>query len=360
MALFQNVQEEFQWEEYLRANFDVKNTPSDELRICCFVCGDTKYKLYVNPTKRHWHCFLCTFGSGQFDTFDFVSKAENVPRARIITRLLREYARTTPDDPMFQLRAYDEAEPTKAVPIQPIKVLSGLPSAAKLLTERTEESAPFWDYLISRGLTPQEIFGVRIHYIAARSFASYDTRGKYRGDIGYRIITPIYGGNKELVSWQARVVDPNHVGHDKYLTAPESEIAKTLWPCVQPYGKHAVLVEGVLDCVSMRRIPSVSAYATFSKKISLDQIRLLKSWGVTELTVFWDKKDARKEIIHAVKELHMHFTKVYVSKMTTWPSNKDPGSLLTDPDGARIIQEALDDKLDTYDSLSYGKWQLTF
>lgn len=361
MTLFPRIQDEFEWEEYLRDHFQVKNTPSDELRVCCFVCGESGFKLYVNPVKKKFNCFKCSFSSGKFDTFDFVSKAENIPRHKAVKRLLQEYSRTTPDDPLFVFKQITEEQQeaeTKAPTITPIKIIAGLPPGSQLLSSRTEVSAPFWDYLINRGLTENEIRAVRFHFIPEASCVVYDSKNKRRGDVGRRVLVPIYGGHNELVSWQCRVIEPDYPGHDKYLTAPESELAKTLWPYVPPYGTHAVLVEGVLDALSVRRIPEVSAYATFTKKISIEQILRLKSWGVEEVTVFWDRRDARKEIIRAVPELHMHFRKVYVSNMTGWPANKDAGNMLAEPDGADKLKLALEDRVDTYDPLEYSRWQL--
>lgn len=357
--LFARVQQEFDWDEYLRTNFETKTTPSDEIRIHCFACGDDKFKLYVNPVKRKWNCFKCGFKSGKCDTFDFVAKAEHIPRHKAIERIVREYARTTPDD-LLEAVQTQQTEDSHTRSSQTIKKLSGLPKGATLLSSRTEESKKFWDYLISRGLTEREIIGVRAHYIAAQSCIVYDAKQRRRGDVGNRLLFPIYGGDNSLVSWQARVVDPDYQGHDKYLTAPESELTKTVWPYVKPHGNTAVLTEGILDALAVRRLPQVSAYSTFSKKISLEQMLLLKSWGVTEVTVFWDKRDALKEIVKAVPDLQMHFNKVYVCRMTNWPVEKDPGNMLAEIKGSDTIMEALNDRVDTYDSLEFARWQLAW
>lgn len=359
--LFRSVQEDFDWDGYVRSNLEVKYTPSDELRVCCFACGDDDFKLYVNPVKKKFNCFKCGFSSGKYDTFDFVSRAEKLPKHLIIKRLVQEYARTTPDDPMLFIRQTDDAiHIIEPVVTAPIKTLKGLPRTCRPLTERTQESAPFWDYLISRGLTEYEIRAIRFHFVPETISTVYDAKGRRRGNIGRRVVVPIYGGDNALVSWQARVVSPEYTGNDKYLTAPESELAKTFWPYVRPYGNRAILVEGVLDALAVRRIPETSAYATFSKKISLEQILLLKSWGIEEVLVFWDRKDARKEIVRAVPDLHMHFNKVYVSRMTNWPAHKDAGNMLAEVNGTDMLKLALEDRVDTYDTLEYSKWQLTF
>lgn len=356
MARFLRVQQEFDWALYLQERFTVKPTPGGELRINCVNCDDTKFKLYVNPERRQFCCFKCSFTSGKFDTFDFVSRAEGITVAQAIIRVVREYAEVTPVDPQDALHRDEYVAPIHAV----IKTLDGLPAAARPLIHNLGDAAPFWDYLTHRGVTAAEIRAVRFHYIPDQVCALHDSNGKYRGDVGRRLLVPIYGGYNSLVSWQARVIDPSYPGHDKYITAPESELAKTVWPYVPPYANHAVLVEGVLDALSVRRCPEVSAYATFTKKISQEQIQKLKEWGVEEVTLFWDKKDALTEIKKAVPDLHMHFKKVYVCWMWDWPKTQDAGNLLTADDGVAKLQRALSERVDTYDGLEFGKWAVTW
>lgn len=358
--LLRKVKREFDWDSYVKEHHTIKYTPSDELRICCPSCHDDKFKLYVNPVKKTFHCFKCSFSMKNFDVFDFVSLSEGISRMQAMERTVREYARTTPSDDEWDQQALVHIVETPHAVNQSIRTLSGLPQGLKPLTERTVTSAKEWDYLTNRGITPDEIRAMRIHYTDEAVLPVYDDNHKRRGDLANRVVIPIYGGAHELVSWQARSVNPDCPKEERYLTAPESDLGKTLWPFVKPHGKHAILVEGIFDCLSVRRIPGVSAYATFTKKISLDQILKLRAWGVDEITLFWDKRDAKPEMIRAIPELHMNFSKVYVSRMTGWPDNLDAGNMLADSRGADKLKEALEDSLDTYDSVEFVKWQLSF
>jgi len=355
--LFPNIQEAFEWEDYVTTHLDVKRTSGEEIRACCFVCDDTKHRLYINPEKGKWNCFKCGFKSGKFDVFDFVAKQENIPRHRVIARLLQEYKRTTPNDPMFDLLSKAKEEILPTVSLTPIK-LAKMPEEAKLLDPVAHAAG--YEYLIDRGMTPQEIKAIRVHFVPEKVCRVFDAKGNMRGDVGRRLIFPVYGGNNDLVSWQARVIDPEYPRHDKYLVCPESEIVRTLWPYVPPTGTHAVLTEGILDTLAVRRVQGMNAYATFSKKISIDQIFKLKEWGVKTVTVFWDRKDAKKEIIKAAKELLMHFDQVFVCWMKNWPKNKDPGNMLAVPEGSDILKSALLDCLDVTNSLEYAKWQISW
>lgn len=360
--LIRRVKQEFEWESYVRDNFVIKETPSDELRICCFSCADDKFKLYVNPVKGVFNCFKCDFNARKYDVFDFVAKAEAIGRSQAMARLIREYGRTTPEDDDFETQMQQgltggevSANPIYSL-LSDVKVLTGMPDGLLPLTARTEQSARFWDYLVQRGLTPAEILAVKFYYSPLTRHRISDSKGRNKGDLANRVVWPVYGGANQLVSWQSRAIGPDSM---KYLTAPESELAKTVWPFVRPSTKHAVLCEGMFDCLATRRA-GVDAYATFSKKISTEQMLRLKSWGIEEVTVFWDRRDAKREIMSAVTDLHMQFKRVYVCWMTDWPATQDAGNMLAEPQGADMLRKALEHKVDTYDSLEYTKWQILF
>ena len=357
--LIKNVKLEFDWDSYVQEQYSIKWTPSDEMRICCPMCGDDKYKLYVNPKKKLFNCFKCNFKLGNYDVFDFVAITEHITRHQALVRLIREYASVTPEDDEFEAAIHaglDEAMEAANTRLGDIKTIKALPVGLKPLLEDNPETHKFWTYLTNRGLTPNEIRAIQVHYTPESSLGIHDDKGKRRGDIANRVIWPIYGATNQLVSWQARDISGD--GSLKYLMAPETEPHRTLWPYVRPYGKHAVVVEGVLDCLAVRRIPETSAYASFSKKISLDQILRLKTWGVEEVTLFWDKRDAKPEMVKALSELHMHFSKVYVCRMIGWLPEQDAGNMLADPQGTDKLKEALQDRVDTYDSLELAKWRI--
>jgi hypothetical protein len=87
---------------------------------------------------------------------------------------------------------------------------------------------------------------------------------------------------------------------------------------------------------------------------------LLKAWGIEEVTLFWDKRDAKKEMLQAIPELQMQFKKVYVCRMDDWPKEQDPGNLLADSEGSAKLMLTLNNKVDTYDALEFASWTLAF
>jgi hypothetical protein len=102
----------------------------------------------------------------------------------------------------------------------------------------------------------------------------------------------------------------------------------------------------------------MSAYATLGKKISYDQIALLKSWNITSVVLFWDKKDAKREMLSAIESLKLHFDEILVPDFTDWPADKDSGDTLNWEAGAVLLNDILTNKLISVDSLEFSVWAL--
>lgn len=355
--IMREIQYNFDWAGYIEEHFTPKKSGNGEYRINCFSCGDTKYKLYVNPDKGMFNCFKCGFRTGVYDVFDFVAQTEGISKYKAQIRLAREYQRTTPTDLYDSVYNSLYGEDEEPFPYE-IRAISGLPTAAKKLA--LPATGPAWDYLLGRGFTIDDVLDLSVHAVGSGDSPIFDADGKRRGNLEDRVIFPVYGGDRDLVSWQARTIDPNYAFNDKYMACPGSDLAKTLYPYVEPYADHVVLVEGILDAVAVRRVGEpVSAYAVFGKKLSEEQMLLLQSWGVKEVTLFFDKKDAKKEMIKIVEELKMKFSKIYVLNMEDWPRTQDAGDCLKLENGTELIASVLQNKVDVY-SLQYERWKMTF
>lgn len=353
IRILRKIRKEFDYQEYLELNFSVKYSGSGELRICCPNCGDGSYKLYVNNQKKVFNCFKCDFNIGNYDVFDFVATCENISRPQAQMRLMREFAEVTPDwhEISFEVDEHSpEAAKTK------IKALDGLPKGVKPLND--PNAAPqqrYWKYLLERGFTEGEVRATKAHYVPVPTYSVFDANKKNRGNIGHRILFPVYGGHNELVSWLARSIDGTE---PKYFNAPDSEASRTLWPYVPLKGQRAVIVEGLIDALAVRR-QGFAAYATLGKKISYDQIELLKRWNVTSVVLSWDKKDAKKEMVKAIDTLKLHFDEVLVPDYTGWPTDKDPGDTLNWEEGETLLKDMLSNKLIDVNSLEFAAWNLT-
>lgn len=270
------------------------------------------------------NCFKCEFSSRSYDVFDFVATSEGITRGKAMLRLASEYADQTPTWAELEVIETDEDDPEAPTVLSTIP---SLPSRAKPLTEPSEapeEQKPFWDYLLGRGLTIIEVLAIKTHYITAEDAPFYDHTGKYRGNLSSRVIIPVYGPGGVLVSWLGRTIIKDK--EPKYFNAPNSDISKVLWPNATPSDSRVVLVEGVLDALAIRRL-GIPAYAVFGKKISLDQQLILKQWGVSSIVLFWDKRDAIKDMRRAAMSLNMHFD-VTIADLRDWPSKLDAGDCL--------------------------------
>jgi DNA primase len=362
--ILRRIRKEFDFETYIGEHYQTKRTSRDnEVRVCCPSCGDSKYKLYVNNEKKMFNCYKCDFSSGNFDVFDFVAITEGLSRGAATLRLAAEFAPTTPltmEECMAKLEgSYVDVVEDEAGKSSDIQFIDGLPPEASLLlgdplvNKLVEDE--FWMYLNEvRGLTHEEVKAAKIHYVAHTS-VPVEKNGKYAGDIGRKIIFPVYGPGGRLVSWLSRPITEDYKG-PKYVNCPGSELNRTLWPFIEPHVGAVVLVEGIFDCMAVRRLgPPFSAYVTFGKKIGHDQIEHLKAWGVEDVTVFYDP-DAKRDIVRAVNELKMHFN-CSVPNLSEWPSGSDPGDMLNDPDGVEHLERALCNPIDV-DSLEYVAWQI--
>jgi DNA primase len=352
------LRDNFDWTDYVETHYEVKYS-GEELRVNCPnpECDDRKYKFYVNPGKRQYYCFKCKASSRRDPTpITFVCWTEGLTKMQAIIQLLNELEETTADqaewEEQVQARMQDEGDPARP---NTLRTISRLPEVCVPIVD-TATHGPFLEYLLGRGLTLQEIFDVgKVHCVPQETHLLYDpdTR-ELKGDIGRRIVWPVYGSGGNLVSWVSRDIEGVH--EIKYLNAPNSDLSKTFWPFCKPFGDTVVLVEGILDAYAVRRIPETSAYACFTKYVSDAQKALLKGWEVKNVVLAWDKKDAKPEMIAAVEDLKTHFN-VFVASQHNLPKHEDCGDTLRKADGVPILEEALT-PIDVY-SIEYEKWKVT-
>jgi DNA primase len=303
-----------------------------------------------------FNCYKCDFHTGNYDVFDFVAITEDIPRGLAVLRLAREFAPTAPltideiRDRAAEIYLDTDAEDEKP---SDIKTIDSLPKDSTLLDWDIDSQHKFRNYLLGRGLTKEEILMSKTHFVWRQSVIVKNDNGDEVGDVGRRVLWPVYGPNGSLVSWVARATDDRE---PKYLNCPDSEVNRTLWPFVPPHTGSVILVEGILDCIAVRRLGApFSAYCTFGKKLNQDQMNHLKEWGVSEVILFWDP-DAKKDIVKQVEDLKMQFDEVFVANFSEWPRDKDAGDMLKESDTIHI-ENAVCNPIDV-NSMDYIKWQM--
>lgn len=354
--VLRQVKEDFDWKYYVESHYEVKYAQGKnglELRVCCPHCGETGFKCYINPDRKAFYCFKCDFNVRNYDLFDFVSLTEGISRGVALLNTIQEYKPRAPTDAEVE-SFLQEPEESEASNVSNVRYLDGLPKEAVPL--KAETGNVYWEYVQSRGFTKEDLRICNLHYVPIRC-PVYNKAGKYTGNLQHRILFPIYH-NRKLSGWIARSILDN--GSGKYLNSPDTDISKTLWPFSKPYGSEVVLVEGIIDALAVRRVSGVSSYATFGKRISEDQIQVLKQWEVESVVLWYDKKDALSDMKRAVEQLKMHFKQVFVLRLEDWPADKDAGNCLSDTRGTAMIEEALTQRINVYDPLEYAKWTRTF
>lgn len=355
--LIRFIKKNFLYHEYIE-NQGLATTPagnSCEIRICCPKCEESDFKCYVNDEKKTFCCFKCDFGHyGNGDVFDFVANIESIPVSAALQRLCADYRSVTPEDIQFEEEEDAEISPPS---FETIKTIEDLPLGSYVISEDDPDAQPYIEYLKGRGLTMEDILATNAHYTS--SLARHKKKDGKRVHIGNRVLWPIYGGKGDLVSWLTRAIseDPEKK-HIKYINCPDTELSKTFWPFVPmaPGKTEAVICEGLIDALSLRRA-GFAAFATFGKKMSEEQILLLKHWGVDSITLFYDQ-DAKKEVIKLVDSLKLRFQRVFVVDTSDWPRGQDSGSLLAREDGCQILEKTLSKRIIVTDELAFLKWRL--
>ena len=343
------IRKGFDWDSYVYEHFDVKNAVGAERRVCCPFCGERKHKMYVNIDKRYFICFKCQTSSRNADVFDFIAANEGLNRNQAIMQCLTNYTEVCPTAEEIEEALREAAEVKEAEENSTIKTIESLPSYASPLSKHPNDTA--FRYLLDRGVTKQEILDMQTHFIPKGEYP-LEVGGKYYGNMANRVLWPIYGGSNQLVSWIARTIDPN-VKDRKYINCPKSELAKTVWPYVPPRGSEVVLVEGILDCLAVRRL-GFDCYATFGKAVSKDQRELLQEWKVSEVILCYDK-DAKNDTLRTAEALKIHFS-IYVPEGFL-TGDADPGDTLNNEELKDELSEVLNNSI-SVDSSMFLKWRM--
>jgi DNA primase len=282
---------------------------SEEHRVCCFNCTDTKHHMYVNVVKKRWICFKCGYGDArQFPGTSwlprFMSDVEGISIQEAINRL-REHVVVHEQDLAEYLEAAFDDVPEKK---KELRTISLPEDTFKPIRSDSRWGSKYKAYLTKRGM-PSEMW------------EPYDLR--YCVDHEFQINS--VGKNP---SWRRRIVVPVRDLQGNYRTAvarsigtkgtpwsnwPDSDIADVLWPLGRvelgewaPYefGEKVVLVEGIFDAITVNHyVPGMRALCTFGKKIGRAQTSLLYDLGIDKITIAWDR-DAKEQIRRAAIRLN--------------------------------------------------------
>ena len=286
-----------------------------------------KYKLSINSETGAFMCNDCGWkGNALQEFFDEGSQ---------FFAGMKIYRKTDIAESTSSFRSYNH-----------IEWRDGIPSPGKLKPILSlDPGHPAINYLKNRGVTDKDCEAYDIKYCSHGYYNFCSKMGTTSG----RIIFPIYMCSK-LVGWQARQIDRNgqdrEVWHGdeigwwkpkkvklsdgkitysdyevpKYYTCPGMHRSRSLlnFDYAIKDSDMVVVVEGPIDCIKVGE----RSVATFGKKITKDQIRILKSNWSKILMILDEEVDISEPWF---KELENSFDGVYFVWMKL--SNfEDPGS----------------------------------
>ena len=225
-------------EDWIEQNIDtqIKYTGNEEeIHICCPVCGEHRYRLYIGLKNGLLYCHNCGFKGSVVNLIQYV---ENISYTRAMERFTEVQGSIVLPQNAYQSVEYKLLELGK---YQVIKRPIPLPEEYQdLLTSQQRLAKKAIRYLQSRAITIDQI--QKYHM----GFCAY-------GDYAGRVIIPIYEKD-ELKFWVARAISPNAKLKEKSPSNKEyqygkSEVIFNIDKAAQNY--HTVVIsEGIFDALS--------------------------------------------------------------------------------------------------------------
>jgi len=250
--------------QYFQNNFDYYESSGGNIRIVggleCPYCNK-KGKLYVKPSKHWIYCFHC---SKNYNLIEFVSDFEGISKAearKLLTENKAPDHKYTPTKPKAEI---------KTDPKQYFPSLTELPQRAI-------------DYFAHRNIPTSALRHFRVLYSPSNDI--FNDKLIYTSD---RVIFPIFDINGKLHSWQGR--DISGKSSVKYLMSPDCKPSQHLFNAdrVPKNPDYLIVTEGVMDTIGWFKNGFKNAVATFGKKISKEQIKLIRQINPKALFIAWD------------------------------------------------------------------------
>ncbi|QCE34245.1 DNA primase [Acetobacteraceae bacterium] len=308
---------------------------------CCPFHGEKTPSFYVY--EDHYHCFGC---GAHGDAIGFIHQTQGGTFSDVVERLSAEVGLSLPaQDPQMQERQ------------EVRRKLSDVLEAARLYyRERlyAPEGKSAREYLTARGIG-QEIaerfsFGWAdsgrglIEALEKKGFSQEEMKetgllrearqgGENRPFFFNRVMIPIFGRKKEVLSFGGRVLDDSK---PKYLNGPETPLffkKHILFNFEQARGfidrqTPILVVEGYMDVVALSQQGIGGAVAPLGTAVTEDQLRLL--WRSSDAPVFcFDGDSAGRRAAFRVCEVAFPFLETGKRlRFCFLPKGEDPDSLV--------------------------------
>lgn len=305
---------------------------------------------YVDEAKGMFYCFGCKAGG---DAFKFVQMIEGVDFREALEKLAQETGVELPERAPGRKPSKDLIEVNRLALAYFQKNLTG--SALEYLKGRGlgDETidtyalgfAPkSWDgllrYLQQHGVSPE--LALRAGVVAAKD-------GRYYDRLRDRVVFPIRDPMGRVVAFTGRAISAGDT--PKYLNTPESDVFKKTdllygYPEARKAireNKRAIVVEGLFDVLALAQMGWRETVAVLGSSLSQSQARLLERAEASRLYLAFDADEAGRKATLA--GLDVGVARRFLTYAVLLPEGRDPGDLLTDPEGKKAFAAALEEAL---------------
>ncbi|MBW1782120.1 MAG: DNA primase [Deltaproteobacteria bacterium] len=299
----------------------------------------------VSPDRQMFHCFGCKKGG---DIFAFWMEYHGLTFPESLRDLAERY-----NIPISETLSASEEKKRTQLRESLLKINETAARYFEGGLRRPEKNNPAIDYFKKRAISKEIITQFRLGYAPDKwdGLTHYFERqqidlkkavqaglvipkkgGGYYDRFRGRVMFPIFNLREQVIGFGGRVLDD---ALPKYLNTPETPV---FHKGEYPYGLHlsfkairqkgvAVIVEGYMDLLALRRYGLDEVVATLGTALTGDHVRKIKGYA-REAVVVFDSDDAGK--VAALRSLPLFLNEGLPAKAVVLPDGHDPDSFVNE------------------------------
>ena len=318
----------------------LKKAGQNYLGLCPFHSEKTP-SFTVSPSKQIFHCFGCRKGG---DVFTFWMEYHNVSFPEAMRDLAERYQITIPKDSWNPSESGKWSERASL-----LKVNEKACAYFHEMLLRSPKGKAAKAYLVGRGMTKEIVERFKLGYALddwngmERLFKGEDLECAFKAGLviprkndGFydrfrnRVMFPIFDVRSRILGFGGRVLDDSQ---PKYMNTPESALFHKGHVL---YGLHAsceamrrsgraVIVEGYMDLLALRRHGFEEAVATLGTALTREHLRLLRGYAKEAVVVFDSDAAGRSA---ASKSFPLFLDEGFPARATLLPEGEDPDTFV--------------------------------
>ena len=256
----------------------------DEAVFNCPNCNHHKKKLTLNRLTQKYQCWVCGFKG-----------ARALQLLKFIKAPYTAFQELKDIDTQYNFKVSNTVEKSK----DQLKLPEGF---IPILTGRGLTRDKAYNYLLSRGITSQDVVKYNIGYIE-------------EGPLNNFIIPPSYDRDGFLNYWVGRSIDPNAYHKHKLPSVSKDIIG---FDMLINFNLPLILCEGAFDAIALKR----NAIPLFGKRISKTLYKELVRSKVKQIYLALDQ-DAIVDSLKYAKELMAYGKEIFLLEL----KGKDPSEI---------------------------------